>query len=71
MGTPIDFSAFVMNHLKIDNLTRDFKEIVVRRDDNVLYKFKEGDFPRLNLCDIKDMLLLLVQKKLSNLDIDD
>ncbi|GKB16639.1 hypothetical protein Tco_0850562 [Tanacetum coccineum] len=47
------------------------EEIVVRRDDNVLYKFKEGDFPRLNLCDIKDMLLLLVQKKLSNLDVDD
>nr|GEY87597.1 hypothetical protein [Tanacetum cinerariifolium] len=47
------------------------EEIVVRRDDNVLYKFKEGDFPRLNLCNIKDMLLLLVQKKLSNLDIDD
>ncbi|GKD81218.1 hypothetical protein Tco_1348057, partial [Tanacetum coccineum] len=36
------------------------EEIVVRRDDNVLYKFKEGDFPRLNLCDIEDMLLLLV-----------
>nr|GEV31119.1 hypothetical protein [Tanacetum cinerariifolium] len=35
-------------------------EIEVRRDDNVLYKFKEGDFPRLNLCDIEDMLLLLV-----------
>ncbi|GJU29389.1 hypothetical protein Tco_1172978 [Tanacetum coccineum] len=47
------------------------EEIVVRRDDNVLYKFKEGDFPRLNLCDIKDMLLLLFQKKLSNLDVDD
>ncbi|GJZ87964.1 hypothetical protein Tco_0659746 [Tanacetum coccineum] len=47
------------------------EEIVVRRDDNVLYKFKEGDFPRLNLCDIEDMLLLLVQKKLSNLDVDD
>nr|GEV64401.1 hypothetical protein [Tanacetum cinerariifolium] len=47
------------------------EEIVVRSDDNVLYKFKEGDFPRLNLCDIKDMLLLLVQKKLSNLDVDD
>nr|GFA62493.1 hypothetical protein [Tanacetum cinerariifolium] len=46
------------------------EEIVVRRDDNVLYKFKEGDFPRLNLRDIKDMLLLLVQKKLSNLDVD-
>nr|GEW11066.1 hypothetical protein [Tanacetum cinerariifolium] len=47
------------------------EKIVVRRDDNVLYKIKEGDFLRLNLCDIKDMLLLLVQKKLSNLDIDD
>ncbi|GJT13615.1 hypothetical protein Tco_0860657 [Tanacetum coccineum] len=47
------------------------EEIVVRRDDNVLYKFKEGDFPRLNLHDIEDMLLLLVQKKLSNLDVDD
>ncbi|GJR95431.1 hypothetical protein Tco_0267605 [Tanacetum coccineum] len=47
------------------------EEIVVRRDDNVLYKFKEGDFPRLNLRDIKDMLLLLVQKKMSNLDVDD
>ncbi|GJZ93526.1 hypothetical protein Tco_0665591, partial [Tanacetum coccineum] len=29
------------------------------------------DFPRLNLRDIEDMLLLLVQKKLSNLEIDD
>ncbi|GJW44438.1 hypothetical protein Tco_0073237 [Tanacetum coccineum] len=47
------------------------EEIVVRRDDNVLYKIKEGDFPRLNLCDIEDMLLLLVQKKLSKLDVDD
>ncbi|GJW70817.1 hypothetical protein Tco_0127734 [Tanacetum coccineum] len=46
------------------------EEIVVRRDDNVLYKFKEGDFPRLNMCDIEDMLLLLVQDKLSNLDVD-
>ncbi|GJS24079.1 hypothetical protein Tco_0452711 [Tanacetum coccineum] len=41
------------------------------RDDNVLYKFKEGDFPRLNLYDIEDIILLLVQKKLSNLDVDD
>ncbi|GKB79928.1 hypothetical protein Tco_0946823 [Tanacetum coccineum] len=123
MDTPIDFSAYVMNSLKVDNLTQEIlyykavndrldwhnpegreylfdlskplsliedqerqvvptddfinndleylKEIVVRRDDNVLYKFKEGDFPRLNLCDIEDMLLLLVQKKLSNLDVDD
>ncbi|GJW54828.1 hypothetical protein Tco_0098913 [Tanacetum coccineum] len=47
------------------------EEIVVPRDDNVLYKFKECGFPRLNLCDIEDMLLLLFQKKLSNLDVDD
>nr|GEW44169.1 retrovirus-related Pol polyprotein from transposon TNT 1-94 [Tanacetum cinerariifolium] len=31
---------------------------------------KEGDFPRLNLRDIEDLLLLLVQKKLSNLEKD-
>ncbi|GJW14191.1 hypothetical protein Tco_0018324 [Tanacetum coccineum] len=36
-------------------------EIEVRREDQQLYKFKEGDFPRLRLQDIKDMLLLLVQ----------
>nr|GEW36633.1 hypothetical protein [Tanacetum cinerariifolium] len=33
--------------------------ITVRQDDNKLYKFKEGDFKRLRLQDIKDMLLLL------------
>ncbi|GJX78482.1 hypothetical protein Tco_0326631 [Tanacetum coccineum] len=46
-------------------------EIIVRREDHKLYKFKEGDFPRLNLRDIEDMLLFLVQKKLSNLEKDD
>nr|GEZ08044.1 hypothetical protein [Tanacetum cinerariifolium] len=35
--------------------------ITVRRDDDKLYKFKEGDFKRLRLQDIEDMLLLLVQ----------
>nr|GEU92507.1 hypothetical protein [Tanacetum cinerariifolium] len=43
------------------------EEIVVRRKDQKLYKFKEGDFPRLNIRDIKDMLLLLVQKEITNL----
>ncbi|GJV44196.1 hypothetical protein Tco_1428732, partial [Tanacetum coccineum] len=33
-----------------------------------LHKFKEGDFPNLNMRDIEDMLLLLVQKKISNLE---
>ncbi|GJU95685.1 hypothetical protein Tco_1320441 [Tanacetum coccineum] len=34
--------------------------ITVRRDDDKLYKFKEGNFNRLRIQDIKDMLLLLV-----------
>nr|GEW88247.1 integrase, catalytic region, zinc finger, CCHC-type, peptidase aspartic, catalytic [Tanacetum cinerariifolium] len=41
--------------------------ILVRRDDDKIYKFKEGDLKRLRLQDIEDMLLLLVQGKLSNL----
>nr|GEZ43284.1 hypothetical protein [Tanacetum cinerariifolium] len=52
--------------------------ITVRRDDDKLYKFKEGDFKRLRIQDIEDMLriqdiedmlLLLVQGKLTNLTI--
>ncbi|GJX19334.1 hypothetical protein Tco_0222011 [Tanacetum coccineum] len=46
------------------------EEIEVRREDQQLHKFKEGDFPRLHLHDIEYMLLLLVQKKLSNLEKD-
>ncbi|GJZ35483.1 hypothetical protein Tco_0581300 [Tanacetum coccineum] len=49
---------------------RYLEEIVIRREDQQLYKLVEGDFPRLNLCDNEDMLLLLVQKKLSNLERD-
>nr|GFB44410.1 hypothetical protein [Tanacetum cinerariifolium] len=33
--------------------------ISVRRDDDKIYKFKEGDFKRLRLQDIKDMLRLM------------
>ncbi|GJR25328.1 retrovirus-related pol polyprotein from transposon TNT 1-94 [Tanacetum coccineum] len=39
-------------------------------EDQKLYKFKEGNFLRLNMHDIKDLLLLLVQKNLSNLEKD-
>nr|GEY63951.1 hypothetical protein [Tanacetum cinerariifolium] len=135
MSTPIDFSAYVMHNLKIDNLTQEIlnnpegheypfdlsgssstkyktstnktkaakydniegiedmvlmlwspvkvaydkfdmlvthvkamkwydygylEEIISRREDQTLHKFKEGDFPRLNLHDIEDLLLLLV-----------
>ncbi|GKE45322.1 hypothetical protein Tco_1472606, partial [Tanacetum coccineum] len=47
------------------------EEIVVRRADNVLYRFKEGDFPRLQINDIEDMLILVVQNRLTNLLRDD
>nr|GEW58793.1 hypothetical protein [Tanacetum cinerariifolium] len=45
--------------------------ITVRRDDDKLYKFKEGDFKRLRIQDIEDMLLLLVQGKLTNLTVEE
>ncbi|GJS84365.1 hypothetical protein Tco_0750906 [Tanacetum coccineum] len=37
--------------------------ITVCRDDDKLYKFKEGDFNRLRIQDIEDIPLLLVQGK--------
>nr|GFA27281.1 hypothetical protein [Tanacetum cinerariifolium] len=45
--------------------------ITVRRDDDKLYKFKEGDFKRLRIQYIEDMLLLLVQGKLTNLTVEE
>ncbi|GJX47283.1 reverse transcriptase domain-containing protein [Tanacetum coccineum] len=45
--------------------------IIVRRDDDKLYKFKEGGFNRLRIQDIKDMLLFLVQGKLTNLTVEE
>nr|GEW88745.1 hypothetical protein [Tanacetum cinerariifolium] len=77
MSTPIDFTAFVMNRLKLTKLTKAdlfgygyLKEIVVRRADQKLYKFMKGDFLNLHLNDIKDMLHLNVQHKLFNLEGD-
>nr|GEU72220.1 hypothetical protein [Tanacetum cinerariifolium] len=43
--------------------------ITVRRDGDKIYKFKEGDFKRLCIQDIEDMLLLLDQGKLTNLTV--
>ncbi|GKF91748.1 hypothetical protein Tco_0275449 [Tanacetum coccineum] len=61
--------------LSVTNVTVDewygygyLKEIVVRRADQKLYKFIEGDLPRIHLNDIEDMLLLVAQNKLSNLN---
>ncbi|GJY80752.1 reverse transcriptase domain-containing protein [Tanacetum coccineum] len=92
ISTPIDFFAFIMNGLKINNLNQEtleshivennvevmrkhgyvyLKEIVVRKSDNDLYRFKEGDFPRLRINNIEDMLLLIIQNRLTNLSGDD
>ncbi|GKD42456.1 hypothetical protein Tco_1267101, partial [Tanacetum coccineum] len=46
------------------------REIKVRRAYQQLYKFMEGDFLRLHLNDIEDMLLLVVQNNLFNLNSD-
>ncbi|GJW77333.1 hypothetical protein Tco_0139015 [Tanacetum coccineum] len=43
------------------------EEIVVKRSDQQLHKFKEGDFVNLHLNDIEDMLLLAIQHKLFHL----
>ncbi|GKC99219.1 hypothetical protein Tco_1169494 [Tanacetum coccineum] len=45
--------------------------ITICRDDDNLYTFKEGDFKRLRLQDIEDMLILLVQGKLTNLNVEE
>nr|GEU91640.1 retrovirus-related Pol polyprotein from transposon TNT 1-94 [Tanacetum cinerariifolium] len=45
--------------------------ITVRRDDDKIYKFKEGEFKRLRFQDIEDMLLLLVQGKMTNLTVEE
>ncbi|GJV64643.1 hypothetical protein Tco_1475471 [Tanacetum coccineum] len=45
--------------------------ITIRRDDDKLHTFKEGDFKRLPLQDIEDMLLLLIQGKLTNLNVEE
>ncbi|GJZ33620.1 hypothetical protein Tco_0579056 [Tanacetum coccineum] len=144
MDTPLDFSAFVMNRLKVDTLTLElltgptfelmkgsckslveleylFEEVyketteqfdwnnpeecgvkcrldmtnmhsgeshirgennnnsmdllltgnLLEMDDDKLYKFKEDDFNRLRIQYIEDILLLLVQGKLTNLTIEE
>ncbi|GJZ04628.1 hypothetical protein Tco_0537903, partial [Tanacetum coccineum] len=48
------------------------EEIVVRRADNALYGFEEGDFPQLRINDIEDMLLLVslvIQRRVKDLQL--
>ncbi|GKD03990.1 hypothetical protein Tco_1178964 [Tanacetum coccineum] len=48
-----------------------YSHIEVRRSNQQLYKFMEGDFPRLHLNDIEDMLILVVKNRLFNLKGED
>nr|GEY27832.1 hypothetical protein [Tanacetum cinerariifolium] len=59
-----------LNAVKWHNY-KHFDWITVCRDDDKLYKLKEGDFKRLRIQDIEDMLLLLVQGKLTNLTVEE
>nr|GEU83773.1 retrovirus-related Pol polyprotein from transposon TNT 1-94 [Tanacetum cinerariifolium] len=41
------------------------------KQDDLLYKFREGDFKRLRRQDNEDMILLLIQNKLTNLNLEE
>ncbi|GJR02903.1 hypothetical protein Tco_0525887 [Tanacetum coccineum] len=56
---------------KLDWINPEGRQYPHDLDDDILYKFKEGDFHRLRIQDIEDMLLLLVQAKLTNLNIEE
>ncbi|GJT90269.1 ribonuclease H-like domain-containing protein [Tanacetum coccineum] len=97
MSTPIDFSAYVINHLKIDNLTQEhlvgpaFNLLKGTCKSRVEHEYNHGRVETVKVAydinvvlgipqrflndnvygcphDIEDMLLLFVQKKLSNLE---
>nr|GEX84947.1 hypothetical protein [Tanacetum cinerariifolium] len=71
----IPFEDFINNDLEyLRGEWHSYKHldwITARRDDDKLYKFKEGDFKRLRIQGIEDMLLLLVQGKLTNLTVEE
>nr|GEY57335.1 cytoplasmic tRNA 2-thiolation protein 1 isoform X2 [Tanacetum cinerariifolium] len=58
-----------VTELKIFKLS--LKKGELDRINDKLYKFKEGDFKRLRIQDIEDMLLLLAQGKLTNLTVEE
>nr|GEY31334.1 hypothetical protein [Tanacetum cinerariifolium] len=60
-----------MDLRSIGNLLKMPTQNVESSDVDKLYKFKEGNFKRLRIQDIEDMLLLLVQGKLTNLTVDE
>nr|GEZ73354.1 hypothetical protein [Tanacetum cinerariifolium] len=86
MATPIDFSKSQMNTnvyftqkiLGVKSVSvkklhgyGHLEEVVVKRVDGQVYKFKEGDFIDLHLNDIEDMMILTVQHKRFSLNDSD
>nr|GEU57890.1 hypothetical protein [Tanacetum cinerariifolium] len=57
--------------VKLEFFLEEVYKATTDQDDDKLYKFKEGDFKRLRIQYIKDMLLLLVQGKLTNLTVNE
>ncbi|GJZ51848.1 hypothetical protein Tco_0606363 [Tanacetum coccineum] len=47
------------------------RDVYSKRRIIAITKFKEGDFQRLRIQDIEDMLLLLVQGKVTNLNVEE
>ncbi|GKD25163.1 hypothetical protein Tco_1231377, partial [Tanacetum coccineum] len=75
----IPFDHFINNYLeylKGGRSSRKYTTSITKTkaanygQDDVLYKFREGNFKRLRCQDIEDMLLLLIQCKLTNLSLD-
>nr|GEW68099.1 hypothetical protein [Tanacetum cinerariifolium] len=63
-----DRHALLVANVKVNNWYGygHLEEIEVRRVDQKLYRFMEGDLPRLRLNEIEDMLLLIVRNKIFN-----
>nr|GFA62103.1 hypothetical protein [Tanacetum cinerariifolium] len=76
LDTPLDFSNFIMNRLDPlplipDNRGRRLILFAHFINNDLEYLRGEDDFKRLRLQDIKVMLLLFVQGKLSNLTVEE
>nr|GEW42449.1 hypothetical protein [Tanacetum cinerariifolium] len=76
MATPINFSKYKILGVKSVSVKKlhgygHLEEVMVKRADQKLCKFKEGDFVDLHLNDIEVTLLLAVQHKLFHLNASD
>nr|GEU59598.1 hypothetical protein [Tanacetum cinerariifolium] len=61
LWSPVKKRIIALTHVKVMKWY-DYgylEEIIISREDQTLHKFKEDDFPRLNLRGIEDLLLLL------------